>query len=119
MPEKTERRDFLKATVAAGVLAPAAVAQPARPRAINPNAKAVLPNGEVLTREQILERLGLNAKTPPDAWLVIVNCGNNIGALTAEQLRELVRSGKIKAEELDPEVRQRLELGSQPAPGRR
>lgn len=119
MPEKTERRDFLKATVAAGVLAPAAVAQPARPRAINPNAKAVLPNGEVLTREQILARLGLDPKVAPDGWLVIINCGVNVAALRAEQIRELVRSGKIKVEELDPEVRQRLELGSQPAPGRR
>lgn len=110
MADKPERRDFLKATLAAGLAAPAAAQVSAgRPRAINPQAKAVMPNGEVLTREQILERLGLDAKTPPDAWLVIVGCGSNAAALGMDRLRQLVRDKKINLQQLDPEVRDQLE----------
>lgn len=106
-----DRRGFLKKSMVAavgGAIASAGTAESAQAQGvrINPNARAVLPNGQALSRTQILERLGLNPNTPPDAWLAIVACGSNASALRPGAREELMRRGM------------RLEGGAVTAPGR-
>ena len=110
--EKT-RRDMIAAaaTGAAGLAVAGGVA--AQPRvtqaqALNPNARAVLPNGSKLNRMEVLRQLGLDPTTPPDAWLAIVACGSNASALRGDQLRGLVSRGTLKATELDAVSRGKL-----------
>ena len=61
------------------------------------NNRAVFPDGSTLNRAQILERLGLNPGTPPDAWLNIIGCGSNASALTFEQAREVAITRSVRA----------------------
>ncbi|MCS7031213.1 MAG: twin-arginine translocation signal domain-containing protein [Gloeomargarita sp. SKYG116] len=121
MAGNTERRNLLKAAlIAAGAMLPAGIARAQQKLRqtleINPQAKAVMPDGKILSREMILQRLGLDPKTPPDAWLTIVRCGSNAAALGPERLQNLIREGKLKLEDLDPEVQQRLKQMPAPKP---
>lgn len=103
---KENRRNFLKssgsAVVGAAVVAAGATqtaeAQNVR---LNPNAKAVLPDGKQVSRGEILSQLGLDPGTSPDAWLAIVACGSNASALKPGALRGLVDRGVIKKNMLD------------------
>jgi len=118
----SQRRKFLKtagaATVGIGAAGAAmAQAQPqAQPRAqtqpqtmaINRSAKAVLPGGKIVDRGQILQQLGLDPTTPPDAWLSISNCGSNASALSPAELKGLVQRGTLKQNELDAHSLQKL-----------
>jgi len=120
--DKKQRREFLKVTATGAVMAAGAGvagAQPAKSviMAINPLAKAVLPDGRVADRAGILRQLGLRPDTPADAWLAIVNCGSNASALRPEQLRQVVGRGAVKKEELDPDSLKVLE-GGEGAPAR-
>lgn len=118
------RRKFLKSAVAvtaASMLgAKAAQAQsrsllPRRTRidrspqalSINPDAVAIMPTGEIADRSAILQKLGLDPSTPPDAWLAIVACGSNASALQAGQIRELIDANKFQ-NLLDPSALGRL-----------
>lgn len=58
-------------------------------RGLNKGAMAILPDGSLADRAQILNKLGLNPNTPPDAWLAIVSCGSNASALTPQQLESI------------------------------
>jgi hypothetical protein len=122
----TNRRDFLKQSVtiagaASALISAEAEAQdptkkpPAKkgttPIRINPNAKAVLPDGSVKSRADILNSLGLDPSTPPDAWLAIFGCGSNASALTSSQLKDMVNRGVIKKEMLDKRSLERLQKG--------
>jgi len=120
--EKKQRREFLKVTATGAVMAAGAGvagAQPPKRAAmpINPQAKAVLPDGSVADRAEILRRLGLRPDVPVDAWLVIVQCGSNASALRPEQLRQVVGRGAVKKEELDADSLKALE-GGEGAPAR-
>lgn len=53
------------------------------------NARAVMPNGAMLDRAGILEKLGLNPHTSPDAWLAVIGCGSNASALNASDLSRI------------------------------
>lgn len=68
---------------------------------INPRAVALGRKGERLSRRDILEQLGLNPGTPPDAWLAIVGCGSNASALRTDELKNLVDRGVISKRSLD------------------
>jgi|CXWL01.1.fsa_nt_gi hypothetical protein len=112
----SERRKFLKTAGAATVgigAAGAAMAQ-TQPRAqpqtmaINRSAKAVLPGGKMADRGQILQQLGLDPTTPPDAWLSITSCGSNASALSPAELKGLVQRGTLKQNELDAHSLQKL-----------
>jgi len=56
---------------------------------LNKSAKAILPDGSLADRGEILTKLGLNPNTPPDAWLAIVACGSNASALTTQQMESI------------------------------
>ena len=114
---KKKRREFLKVTATGAVMAAGAGVAGAQPRGkvtmpINPQARAILPDGSVVDRAEILRRLGLRPDVPVDSWLVIVQCSSNASALRPQQLREIVARGAVKREELDAESRKVLE-GSQ------
>ena len=106
MSDKHNRRAFLRKSVAAalgGAAGAAVVADTARaqPAPINPNAKAVLPNGKAIARGEILRQLGLNPNTPPDAWLAVIGCGSNASALLPNTRENLMRRGlRIEGNEL-------------------
>jgi hypothetical protein len=68
---------------------------------INPNAKAVLPDGKILGRGEILAKLGLDPQTTPDAWLAIAGCGSNAAALHLADAQQLVNQGIIQANHPD------------------
>src|SRR5690349_9244506 len=53
------------------------------------NARAVMPNGSLLTRGEILNSLGLNPNTAPTAWLNILGCGSNASALLPGDLQRV------------------------------
>jgi hypothetical protein len=107
MKKSPTRRAFIQsATVAAGATIGATVtatSASAQSQGINPNARSLMPDGKILTREEILQKLGLNARTTADGWLVVVGCGLNGAALTAKQLDGLVKRGAVKKEALDPQ----------------
>ena len=67
---------------------------------INTEAKAVMPDGRVRTRTELMRQLGLNPGTAPDAWLNIVGCGSNASALTSRQRQNLMKRG-LKFEGLE------------------
>lgn len=68
---------------------------------INPQATAISKNGVVLNREHILENLGFDPHTPPDAWLAVIACGSNASALHPGDLQSLVNRGIIDKSKLD------------------
>ena len=78
---------------------------------VNPAAKAVLPNGSTVDRSAVLQQLGLNPATPPDAWLAIFGCGSNASALHPGDLNSLVSKGTINREQLDPHSLNTLRSG--------
>ena len=106
MSDKKDRRDFLKAA-AVGVAGAAAgpmlmrEAAAAGTQRINPNAKAVMPNGALKDRRAILSQLGLNPGTSPDAWLAIFGCGSNASALTKNTREQLMRKGVLQEGQMD------------------
>ncbi|KHK90663.1 hypothetical protein LK12_15155 [Novosphingobium malaysiense] len=71
-------------------------------------AHAIMPDGKMLDREEVLDKLGLDPTTPPDAWLTIIACGSNASAIKTEKLRELVDNGTLNARRLDSLSRERL-----------
>ena len=109
MGSEKERRDFLKkaalasvtgAGAAAGLTATEALAD-VRTMKINTDAKAVLADGKVRTRGELMTQMGLNPSTSPDAWLNILICGINAGALTTAERNVLTQRGlKFKGNEL-------------------
>jgi len=68
---------------------------------INPNAKAVMPDGQVLDRGAILSKLGLNPNVTPDAWLAIIGCGGNASALHTGDAQQLINKGALNAGHAD------------------
>lgn len=109
--QESNRRDFMKAaTIGVGAAAVLAEVRPseAQTMKLNAQAKAVLPNGDILDRAKVLSQLGLDPTTPPDAWLAIVACGSNASALRPEQLKGLVERGKIDRTMLDKKTLQKL-----------
>jgi len=107
---KSERRDFLKgagvaaaavAGTTAGSLVGAGKADAQSSMKVNPNARAVMPNGAQMSRPQVLQQLGLDPSTPPDAWLAITTCGSNASALTDRQIKTLDSKGQLKLNSQD------------------
>jgi hypothetical protein len=108
----SKRRKFLKtagaATVGIGAAGAALAQAPTQSIAINRSAKAVLPGGQMADRAQVLQKLGLDPATPPDAWLSITSCGQNASALSPAELKGLVQKGTLKQNELDAHSVQKL-----------
>jgi TAT (twin-arginine translocation) pathway signal sequence len=101
-----QRRDFLKTagTTAAGLAAGALAGENHRAQAapLNPAAKAVLPDGSIVDRAKILETLGLDPGTHPDAWLTIIGCGSNASALKPGDAKILIERNAIDKSILSP-----------------
>ena len=53
------------------------------------NGRAVMPNGLLLGRGEILATLGLNPNTSPTAWLNVLGCGSNASALLPGDLQRI------------------------------
>ena len=62
---------------------------------LNPAAKAVLPDGRIIGRRDVLKRLNLDPNTPVDAWLAIIGCGSNASALGLKDAKTLIDKGII------------------------
>lgn len=84
---------------------------PVKNVSINVAAKAVLPNGKLVARENILQQLGLNPGTSPDAWLAIVACGSNASALNPSDAKILVERGVISDKILDAATLKKIRGG--------
>lgn len=56
------------------------------------NARAVMPNGKLMDRGEILATLGLNPNTAPTAWLNVIGCGSNASALLPGDLQRVTAS---------------------------
>jgi hypothetical protein len=103
MSKSADRRTFLRdsALVALGGAAvagaPVSFSKEAlaaqRNISINTDAKALMPDGKMKTRTELMTQLGLDPTTPPDAWLSITSCGSNAAALTGEQMKSLQSRG--------------------------
>jgi hypothetical protein len=78
---------------------------------INTAAKAVMPNGKLLSRRDVLAQLGLNPSTPPDAWLAVVACGSNASGLHLPDAQQLLDRGKITTRVLDKRVLNKIRPG--------
>jgi hypothetical protein len=68
---------------------------------VNTDAKAVMADGKVRTRGELMKEMGLNPSTSPDAWLDILGCSSNAAALTPAQRDVLTQRGlKFQGNEL-------------------
>jgi hypothetical protein len=76
---------------------------------INTNAKAITSRGAKLSRAQILAQLGLDPKTPPEAWLAVVACGSNASALRVPDANSLLNAGKVRSANFHPTVLAKLQ----------
>jgi hypothetical protein len=105
MADREGRRNFIKGATAGLVTTAAgeAQAQPKGPESVklNPYAKAVMPDGKLLDRSEVLKSLGLNPNTPIDAWLNVTSCGSNASALDPDKVKDLVDRGVLNKKDLD------------------
>ena len=103
MDEVKDRRSFLKGAAIVTLAGTAGLMGFDKESwAFNPNAKAVMPDGKLKTRAELMMQLGLNPATAPDAWLSITSCGSNASALTDLQKNQLMKRGlKFKGLELE------------------
>lgn len=63
--------------------------------------RAVMPDGKLRSRAEMMKELGLDPSTPPDAWLSIIGCLVNGSALTPQQRQVLEQRGmKFKGNEM-------------------
>lgn len=101
---KQSRRDFMKGaatgTVAAAGITQAPGAQAQSGISVNPAARALMPNGELVDRAQILRQLNLNPNTSPEAWLAIVACGSNKAASPDSAVLEGLKNKTLKLDDL-------------------
>jgi TAT (twin-arginine translocation) pathway signal sequence len=107
MTDNQQRRDFLKtATATAAGLAAGAIAGERRAQAqavpLNPAAKAVLPDGRVVDRQQILDMLGLDRNVSPESWLTFIGCNKNASALKTGDANTLLDKKAIDRSMLSP-----------------
>lgn len=101
MDEMKDRRSFLKGAAVATLAGAAGIGFSKEAWAANPNAKALMPDGNLKSRADLMTQLGLNPGTSPDAWLSIIGCGVNAGALTDLQRSQLMKRGmKFKGLEM-------------------
>lgn len=101
MDEMKDRRSFLKGAAVATLAGAAGIGFSKEACAANPNAKAIMPDGILKTRAELMAQLGLNPSTSPDAWLAILDCGVNAGALSGIQKDQLMKRGlKFKGLEM-------------------
>lgn len=94
------RRDFMKKAAVAGIAAGTVLGSESPVSAQRAGAKAVLPDGKALGREELLTKLGLDPSTPPEAWIVITSCDSNAAALKRPDAEKLLKGGKIKGTDL-------------------
>lgn len=97
--QNEDRRDFIKKATLAGVgLAAGALlgGKSSDVWADGVAPKAMLPDGKLFTRGELLSKLGLNPNTAPEAWINIVNCGGNAAALERNDAVRLERLGKLR-----------------------
>jgi hypothetical protein len=108
MSGDTTRRDFVKSAAVTATAAAVGTAVGGAPGSaqdvmqINPEAQAIMPDGKILTRPEILMQLGLDPNSPNDAWLAILGCGSNAAALDPKSLKDAVDRGLIDPNVLDP-----------------
>ncbi len=113
MVEKKNRREFIKSSAVAtiGVLGglgvTAEVLAQTKIKSLNKatqikkltgsrEERTVMPNGALKTRAEILQQLGFNPNTPPDAWLTVgPGCGVNAAALNESSRRSLMQRGYV------------------------
>ena len=77
--------------------------------ALNPSAKAVMPDGRMLERADILTMLNLDPNIAPEAWLAIVACGSNAAAAPDATLLQGLKDGTLKLDHLDTHSLKRLQ----------
>ena len=99
-PQDEGRRTFMKKAAVAGLAAGAVIGADGAVWAQRGGAKAVLPNGKLASREQLLTQLGLDPSTPPEAWIVLTSCGSNAAALKRPDAERLLKAGKLQGAEL-------------------
>jgi hypothetical protein len=104
------RRDFMKGAVGTLVVGATLVGSRGEAHAQEANRRAVLPDGKAYTRPELLQRLGLDPNTPPEAWISITKCGTNAGALKPGDAQRLLDAGKIDRKQLSPEQQQELKI---------
>jgi hypothetical protein len=75
------------------------------------NGRAVMPDGSLASRGEILQRLGLNPDTSPTAWLTVLGCGSNASALLPGDLERVAVDRVSNASQVLRQVRQVAEGG--------
>ena len=103
------RRDFMKGTVGVLVAGATLGGIPGEAHAQSANQKAVLPDGRAYSRGELLQRLGLDPNTPPEAWITI-GCVINSAALKLRDAERLVESGKLDRKQLTTQQQQGLKI---------
>jgi len=104
MKTEKDRREFLKGAALVSIAAAAAgndALADIRTVKINTEAKAVMADGKVKTRAELMRQIGLGPSIGTDAWLNIIICGSNAAALTDRERSVLTARGfKFKGAEM-------------------
>lgn len=104
MNKEKDRREFLKGAALASIAGAAAGTEAladVRSVKINTEAKALMPDGQLKSRMELMKQLGFDSVVGADAWLNITKCTSNAGALTEKQRSILTARGfKFRGEEL-------------------
>ncbi|OGK97634.1 MAG: hypothetical protein A3I14_06400 [Candidatus Rokubacteria bacterium RIFCSPLOWO2_02_FULL_73_56] len=113
-PRDQGRRAFMQKAAVAGLAAGAVIGADGAVWAQRGGAKAVLPDGKLASREQLLSQLGLDPSTPPEAWIVLTHCGSNAAALKRPDAERLLKAGKLQGAELGQRLQglQQLQKGA-------
>ncbi len=104
MKKEKDRREFLKGAALVSIAGAAAGSEALadiRTVKINTEAKAVMPDGKVKTRVELMREMGLGPSIGTDAWLNIIGCILNAGALSEREKSVLTARGfKFKGAEM-------------------
>ncbi len=104
MNKEKDRREFLKGAALvsiAGVAAGTEALADVRMVKLNTEAKALMPDGQLRTRLELMRELGLGPSVGTDAWLNIIGCLFNAAALTEKQRSILTARGfKFQGQEM-------------------
>ncbi len=96
MNKEKDRREFLKGAALASIVGAAAGTEAladVRMVKLNTEAKALMPDGQLKSRMELMKQLGFESIVGADAWLNIILCGSNAGALTEKQRSVLTARG--------------------------
>jgi len=104
MKKEKDRREFLRGAALVSIAGAAAGTEALadiRSVKINTQAKALMPDGQLKSRMELMKQLGLESFVGADAWLNIIQCDANAGALTEKQRSILTARGfKFQGQEM-------------------